>query len=83
MVKPKAADNDEKSSGPKGWPGLADCFVGRLGRMRRATTRAALRAFVAQNCFHFIRNCSKLARSDSFQKLFRLAGIVLTSGFVQ
>jgi hypothetical protein len=47
MVKPKAADNDEKSSGPKGWSGLADCFVGRLGRMRTATTRAALRAFVA------------------------------------
>jgi hypothetical protein len=29
------------------WPGLADCFVGRLGRMRRATSRAALRAFVS------------------------------------
>jgi hypothetical protein len=47
MVKPKTDDHGEKSSGPKGWPGLADCFVGRLGRMRAATTRAALRAFVA------------------------------------
>jgi hypothetical protein len=69
MVKPKADDHGEKSSGPKGWPGLADCFVGRLGRMRRATTRAALRAFVAAATNRTVSISSGIALAVSFQEV--------------
>jgi hypothetical protein len=65
-------------SGPKGWPGLADCFVGRLGRMRTATSRAALRAFVAAATNRTVSISSGFALSSAAHLIFLTGAKIIT-----